>query len=618
MSDDLRALARAAGLLTEWRDYRGEPRQAAPDTLRAVLTALELPCATPAQVADSFGRVAREPDDAPARREHAPGVGELTQRARPWGATVQLYALRRPGDGGLGDFTALGDLARALARQGADALALSPVHAPFLADPARFSPYMPSNRGMLNPLHVDPAWAARSLGEPAPEPGAAGLALEQAPLVDWPAAAPLRVAALRALYEHVAARIVGDQEFAAFRLHGERALEDHARFEALHAWQLARGAGGDWRGWAPALRDPRSSAVEEFAQAHAHEVRFHVFLQWLADRGLAGVQAGARHAGMAIGLISDLAVGADPAGSHAWSDPRVLLRGLSIGAPPDALNLRGQNWGLTTFCPRVLARERGAPLRGVLREALRHAGGVRVDHVLGLNRLWVIPDGAAPDQGVYLRCPLQPLLDTVAGEARLRGALVIGEDLGTVPAELPERLARAGVLGMRVLWFMREHGLFVEPARWPRSAIATTTTHDLPTIAGWWQARDVDWRERAGQYRDAAEAARDRDTRAADRRVLWDALCHAQLAAGPAPAETRSVVDAALRFVARAPAPLALFPLEDLCGLDEQPNLPGTIDEHPNWRRRLPAEATRLLEAPAVAARLDAVRAERRGPGDQA
>jgi 4-alpha-glucanotransferase len=607
----LRALAQAAGLLVEWHDYRGELRQVAPDTLRAVLTALGLPCSTPAQIAGSLSTVAHERAAPGPAAAPAPAVGDLAHRPRPWGATVQLYALRRPGDGGLGDFTALGELARALARQGADALALSPVHAPFVADPARFSPYMPSSRLMLNPFYVDPAWAARSLGEPAPEPGDARRRLEEAPLVDWPEAARLRLRALRELYERVAARIADDQEFRAFRLHGERALEDHVRFEALHAWQLAHGHGGDWRAWAPALRDPRSAAVEQFARAHAHELGFHVFLQWLADRALAGVQATARYAGMAIGLISDLAVGADPSGSSAWSDPQVLLRGLSLGAPPDLLNAHGQNWGLTTFSPRVLAAENGAPLREVLRAALRHAGGVRVDHILGLNRLWVIPEGAAPTQGVYLRCPLGLLLDAVAQEARLRNALVIGEDLGTVPAELPARLAAAGVLGMRVLWFMRDHGLFVEPSRWPAGAIATTTTHDLPTIAGWWEGRDIDWRARAGQYRNG-EAALDRVTRGADRQVLWDAFRHAGLAQGATPAGAPAAVDAALRFVARAPAPLALFPLEDLCGLVEQPNLPGTIDEHPNWRRRLPARATQLLDMPAVAARLDAVRAERR------
>jgi 4-alpha-glucanotransferase len=230
--------------------------------------------------------------------------------------------------------------------------------------------------------------------------------------------------------------------------------------------------------------------------------------------------------------------------------------------------------------------------------------------VLGLNRLWVIPDGADPTQGAYLRCPLDALLDGVAREARTRGAIVIGEDLGTVPPELPPRLEAAGLLGLRVLWFMRDHGLFLHPSRWPRTAVAMTTTHDLPTVAGWWQARDLDWRERAGQFR-AGELDTERNVRAADRVALWNAFVHAGVARGPAPADAPAVVDAALRFVAQAPAPLALFPLEDLCGLDEQPNLPGTIDEHPNWRRRLPAEARELLGAPAVAARLRALRAAR-------
>lgn len=632
MSDSaLRALAEAAGMLPGWRDFRGDWHEVAPDTLRAVLSALELPCATPEQAADSLRSLGSECWSDPSTglrtgfsrdasrlkplQQRAPSVGDLVQRQRLWGVSAQLYSLRRAGDGGLGDFTALAGLARALARRGADALALSPVHAPLAADPARHSPYMPSNRLMLNPLHVDPAQAARSLGEAFEIDdvrAAKCRQLEQAPLVDWPEATRMRLGLLRDLYRRVALRLDHDQEFRAFRMHGGQTLEDHARFEALHGWHHARGD-GDWRAWPAAWRDARGAAVAQFAREHASEVGFHVFLQYLADRGLDAAQAAARHAGMAIGLVSDLAVGVDPAGSRAWSHPGALLRGLSLGAPPDALNLSGQNWGLTTFSPRVLARERGEPLLEVLRAALRHAGGVRIDHVLGLNRLWVIPEGADPTQGAYLRCPLGALLDGIAREARERGAIVIGEDLGTVPPELLPHLEAAGLLGLRVLWFMRDHGLFVEPSRWPRGAVAMTTTHDLPSVAGWWQARDLDWRERAGQFADG-EAAAERAVREADRQVLWDALLHAGVARGARPVDAASVVDAALRFVACTPAPLALFPLEDVCGLVEQPNLPGTVDQHPNWRRRLLADAVDLLDEPAIAARLDAVRDSRNRP----
>jgi 4-alpha-glucanotransferase len=627
--EPLRQLAQRAGLISHWQDYRGESRTVAPETLRALLVALELPCASSAQIAESTARLETEnhPPPPPAGEgrgggERAFSIEDLAPRRRLWGLSAQLYALRREGDGGIGDFTALADLSRRAAAHGADAVAISPVHALFAADPHRFSPYSPSSRLFLNPLHVDPAQA---LGAEAAARVATALGiapelrqLESLSLIDWPRAARARLAVLRALFDELrAARLAPGSrdplaaQLRVFRAERGEALEDHARFEALHAHQLAHGGAGHWRDWPTALRDARGPAVAEFARAYAVDVEFHVFLQWLADRGLGAAHAAARQAGMKIGLIADLAVGTDGGGSHAWSRPHDLLQGVCVGAPPDRLNEHGQDWGLSTFSPRALRAHGHAPFREMLGAALRHAGGLRIDHVLGLNRLWLVPQGARATEGAYLKYPLDDLLRVTVQESRRHRAVIVGEDMGTVPEDFRGRMSAAGLMGLRVLWFQRDHGLFVDPSRWPPEVMATTTTHDLPTVAGWWRERDLDWRGRLGIFAADSSEALERKARARDRRTLWDAFIHAGVAQGDPPKEPDRVVDAAVRFITRAPSKLAVVPLEDLLGLDEQPNLPGTTDQHPNWQRRLPDTVESMLECSPAAPRLKDLQEER-------
>jgi 4-alpha-glucanotransferase len=688
----LARLAEAAGLAAQWRDFRNEARNVGADTLRAILEAMELPCASSAQIDESFARIAEERrkiapalitaiekqpvalpggafeegqaveiaydngDVAAPRVERGPdgpqlppiayvgyhrlrvgdrevtlaiaprraiGPRELGADRKLFGIAAQLYSLRRKGDGGIGDFSALADLARRAAARGADAIAVSPVHALFAAQLDRFSPYAPSSRLFLNALHADPV----AIFGPQPVQGvidALGIApelkhLEQLELVDWPAAGRARQMLLRGLYDELKRGILGKtsrsiagRDFADFKRTGGEALDDHARFEAIHAHQLNHGGPWQWRQWPGGLDDARSDAVREFAAQYADEADFHLFKQWIADRGLAKTQAIAKAAGMAIGLVSDLAVGTDGAGSHAWSRRHDFLVGLSVGAPPDEINLKGQSWGLTTFSPRALTQHGYQPFLEMLGAALRHAGGLRMDHVLGLNRLWLVPEGASATEGAYLKYPLRDLLRLIALESVRHRAVIIGEDLGTVPEGFRDTLAESGLLGMQVLWFERELGLFRDPARWSADAVATTSTHDVPTVAGWWKEHDIDWRLRVGHLASASEVA-ERARRVDERRALWAACHHADLTQGepPAATEPKAAVDAALRFVARTPSRLAMVPIEDLCGLDEQPNLPGTVDEHPNWRRRLPQTVGTLFEEPEVASRLEQLRAER-------
>ncbi len=662
----LRALAAEAGLHEHWEDVEGRTRQVAAPTLQAVLAAMQLPAASeteaqesrdrlkrrqaqaardfvildrgaPLDIADFGGRAGRlRYEDGPAvdlrpgtpvamdvigyheldlgdRRvtlavtpPRAFGVADAAPDRRLWGAAAQIYALNEASGAGFGDFAALAQAAETLGRAGASALAVSPLHALFAADPGRFSPYGPSSRLFLNGLYGDPARLG-VLEKPVGEPP---------PLIDWPAAASARMAALRAAYGRLGEREAERADLAGFRAAGGADLERHALFEALHGRFLAAEGARGWPDWPAAYRDVAGEAAQAYGRAHADEVEFHIFLQWLAERSLAEAQRRARAAGMTLGLITDVAVGMDPGGSHAWSRPQDLLAGVSVGAPPDAFQARGQDWGVTAFSPGALTQSGFAGFLATLRSAMRHAGGVRIDHILGLRRLWLVPHGAAPTEGVYLTYPQDDLLRLIALESWRARAVVIGEDLGTVPCGFREALRERGVMGMGVLLFEREDdGGFRPPDQWPPETCALTTTHDLPPVAGWWRERDIDLRGELDHALGAAAVAELRETRAADRAHLWSAAVAAGCAQGDRPSkdEPARAVEAAIAYVAKTACDLALVPLEDLLGLEAQVNVPGTVDEQPNWRRRLPGPLAPLLAVDPVRTRLDALSARRRG-----
>ncbi len=546
------------------------------------------------------------------------GVEDLAPGQRLWGLTAQIHGLRRSADGGIGDFGAVAELARNAARYKADALSLSPAHALFHADDHHFTPYSPSSRLFLNAMLADPratfdaarvarAWASA-------EYGGELLALEALDLIDWPQAARARKIMLRALYDEFSVNEVLTPldplaaDFQAFRSAGGEALELHATFEALHAVEFQRDfTKWSWRDWPAQLQDSRSSAVGAFAAANAREVSFHVFTQWLASRSMRAAQGIALDAGMRIGLVSDLAIGMNTGGSQAWSAPRDLLLGLSIGAPPDALAPHGQNWGLTTFAPHALTDRGYAPFIATLRAALRHAGGLRIDHVMGIARLWLTPEGMDASNGAYLAYPAGDLLRLIALESHRHRAIVIGEDLGTVPHGMRERLGDAGVMGMRVMQFERHDAAFNPPDWYPPAAVAMTSTHDTATTAGYWSGHDLAIRAGSNQLPpgQSLEAAIDERNRA--RAALWDAFCVAGVAQRdrePAPETPAGAVNASVAFLARTPTKLALLPLEDALGVIEQPNLPGTVNEHANWRRRYASLAGECLDAPEVSQRL--------------
>ncbi len=642
MSDrSLLALAQAAGIATSWTDVFGKSHDVAPPTLQAVLAALGFSTHTEEAIHQGMDRLAHSVDDLPplitawrgepvelpvrpdrykltledgrnfdGYSENSAGgsrvpailepgyhrlevgklntivavaprrcftVPEATGVSRGWGIAVQLYALRRRGDAGIGDFTALAEFATQAAERGAQAIGISPVHAQFSADPDRFSPYAPSSRTALNILHT-----AIDVQEPA---------LEALDLVDWPAAARFRLGALRTMFSAAQAEAGRQAQFAAFRNAQGQRLSAHALFEALHGHFFSTDSAlWHWRDWPAEFRDPSSKAVAAFAESHADEVTFHAWLQFEADRGLAAAQTACRQAGMGIGLISDLAVGTESGGSQCWSDQQETLLGLSIGAPPDLMQRSGQNWGLTAFSPVGLKQNGFSTYRGMLQTALAHAGGMRIDHAMGLNRLWVIPEGGTGADGAYLGFPEADLIRLIALESHRHSAIVLAEDLGTVPDGFQARLHDAGIDGMRVLWFERDkQDRFTAPSHWDVRASAMTSTHDLPTVAGWWSGRDLDWQEQLGR---SANAQTQREHRARDRIALWDAMEASGAAAGemPTPDEGERLADLACVHVGSSACELVMLPIEDALALVEQPNLPGTIDEHPNWRRRLPAE----------------------------
>lgn len=531
-----------------------------------------------------------------------------------FGLAAQIYSLRSGGDGGIGHFGGVAALGRGAAQRGAQALAISPVHALYGAEPGHFSPYSPSTRLFFNPLHADPAAAfpddlVRAVIDQS------GLAEEMArlsglPQVDWIAATPLRQTLLRRLHETLRspdrAPEPARHEFERYLSEASPLLRAHATFEVLHAAQLRRDPGAwSWRGWEAAYRDPESEAVSSFAAEHPDEIAHQIFLQWLTGRSYAQAQQACREAGMSVGLIADLAIGMDGAGSHAWSRQHEVLGGLSVGAPPDYYSADGQSWGLTTFSPRGLAMSGYAPFIETLRASLRYVGGIRIDHVMGMSRLWLVPEGASALDGAYVTFPSETLFRLIALESWRHKAIVIGEDLGTLPDGFRDYLREQGVAGLRVLRFEKEEHGYIQPQHWDPAAAALTTTHDLIATAGWWAGADIE----------PTDDGETQDVRAWNRGLLWGSFEQAGLVQGerPAPEDTDPVVDAAIRYVAKTPCTLKLIAIEDALALRVQPNVPGTTTEKPNWRHRLDGDAGALLDGEAVQARLSHLGQAREG-----
>ena len=539
---------------------------------------------------------------------------ELGPGARRWGPSCQLYGLRSERNWGMGDFTDLAALARAAGSCRAAVLGVNPLHALFAAEPLHVSPYSPSSRSHLDYLYID-ATAVPGFAEDAAVQTlmqgewfrATHWAARSAELIDYGAVAACKRPVLEALFRRFQSRELGEggtaqtamgQAFRSFQRIGGQSLADFAIFEALHEHYHHEKRPFSWRSWPAPMRNPRSPEVAGFTAAHRDRVEFFQFLQWEADRQLAVAAEAGRNSGLSIGLYRDLAVGANPNGAEAWADQELVAPGASIGAPPDALNRSGQNWGLAPVNPLVLRREGFAPFVASLRANMRHAGILRIDHVMSLSRLYWIPGGIEARAGAYVNYPVADLLRLAALESQRQRCAVVGEDLGTVPAGFRERMRSANVLSYRIFVFERRaDGKFLPPAEYPALAAASAATHDIATLKGYWLGGDIGWRRRLGLYPDLPTQEAEAAERRRDRRLLLDALVEEGLLAeaqigeflteAGEPVYSTELGDAILTYLARSRARLMLVQIEDVVSEVEQANLPGTIDEHPNWRRQL-------------------------------
>lgn len=535
----------------------------------------------------------------------------IAQGQRLWGVAAQLYLLRSAGDWGVGDYGDLRRLVGLLAARGADVVGLNPLHAMFLDAPEHASPYSPASRLLLNVLNIDVAALPELAGCAEAQAVIASTEFQErlqacraAVLLDYAGVAALKLPVLRLLF--AACRAAADvgrwRAFEAFRRDGGGAFERGCVFLALrqHFAGLDQ-AQADWHAWPEEYRDPAAPAVGRFAEEHADLVAFHAWLQWLADAQLAAAASAADD--MAIGLYRDLAVGADRSGAETWSGGKTVVADAQVGAPPDIYNPAGQDWGLPPFHPRALREEAYRSFVDLVRANMRHAGGLRIDHVMALQHLYWVPRGRPPQKGAYVSYPLDDLVGILALESQRHRCLVVGEDLGTVPEGFRERMAEARILSYRVLFFEKDEKGFLSPDRYPALALAVAGSHDLPTLRGWWEGGDIDLKDHLHLYPDADGAAKARQERTQDREQLLAALHAEDLLPKAGEVEVEALVRAAHSYLGRTRSALAIAQIDDITDEADPVNVPATSDERPNWRRRLSLALEELSAAP----RLDAL-----------
>jgi 4-alpha-glucanotransferase len=611
VDDELAALAYAHGVATQFEDAGQRRVDVDPDVVVAVLAQLDVDASTPAAVRRGLTALREGPERLPPTivvREGAvldvgepatvvcengsewtlPGVLPLGYHRlgdrhvivaplklppvpRAWGWMVQLYAMRSRESWGMGDFVDLGTIARRSSVElGAGVLLVNPVQAISPSFPVERSPYSPSSRRYANPLYLRvTATAAFTLADAATREQVLRLRPPgNTELIDYDAVWRAKSAALELLWP-----------FHDEPVDPDPALRDFATYCAL-----AEVHGADWRTWPESLRDPRT------AEADPERVRFHAWLQQLCQAQLDEVRVVAHEASMTVGVIHDLPVGVHPGGADTWALRDTFAANVTVGAPPDAFSQLGQDWNLPPWRPDRLAELGYAPFRDVLRGVLRHADGIRVDHVAGLWRLWWIPPGEPPNRGTYVHYDSDAMLAVLALEAHRAGAVVVGEDLGTIEPKVTESLHERGMLSSAVLWFQRDYDApghpLVPPEKWTAGAMASISTHDLPTVAGFLTAEHVRVRADLGLFDGPAEV--EYESAEAERLGLIELLRQEGV-------PTDDLVAALHALLAKAPSSLLLTSPQDALGETRQPNLPGTVDQYPNWRIPLPVTIEELF-----------------------
>lgn len=520
---------------------------------------------------------------------------DLSEAHRSWGISAQLYGVRSQGDWGMGDFGSLGRIIDWTSRYGASTIGLNPLHALFLDAPNEASPYYPSSRLFVNPLYLDiPAMEDFPESEQARKLATdferMGYRNGQPRLIDYPAVSAAKLSVLEELCRHFQLHHVENndrrgQAFESFMEKGGLALRRFATFQLLSEQCGTH----EWRKWPDLLHNPDSEAVNRIAGSERARLQFFQYLQWQCEVQL---KAAADHAhSRGQGLCRDLAVGVAPSGSDCWCHQDMFLARSGIGAPPDPFNEAGQDWGLGALNPRALRAAGYLPFIGWLRANMRHASALRIDHIMGWQRLFVIPEGSGAANGAYLRFPIDDLLLITALESVRAKCSVIGEDLGTVPAGFRERIRKAGIFSTRILYFERETNRFRSPGELPELASFSVSNHDLATLKGFWTAADIDAKFDTGILKSPGERDAALASREADKSLLLEALKREALlpeGSEPGPCPWSMEIGEAIHvYLARSSCRMISVQLDDLGEEERQMNLPGTSNQYPNWRRRM-------------------------------
>lgn len=544
-----------------------------------------------------------------------------------FGLVLQLYGLRSSRNWGIGDFTDLKNFAVNAAKHGVDTVGINPIHALFPANPKAFTPYSPSHRAFFNVLYIDPEVIDEFQNSKAATELIASPAFKnrlamcrQTAGVDYVAVSDCKFQVFEILYDEFlsqsGARSDAYQRFLQSR--GE-ALYRHALYEVLYEYffRLDSEKCG-WREWPASFQDPESPGVKQFAEQNQRRIGFYMYLQWQAELQLAALQREALAAGMKIGLYLDMAVGVDGGGSETWSNQGVFCFGASVGAPPDPLALEGQDWGFPPFDPYYLRDAAYAPMLENLRANMKYAGAIRIDHAVSMLRLWWVPQRYGAKQGGYVRYKLDEIVALIALESHRQECLVIGEDLGTVPPELPGVMDRNSLYGYRVLYFEMEGDRLVPPEHYPKKSLATINTHDLAPLKSWWDASDIQLRESLGVISDSSVVDQLKSEREHHKQLVLNALHHYgwmddYTTVNAAPQLTPAINDGLHAYLSACASSLVVSQIEDWMDVTDPFNVPGTLDEYPNWQLKYPQEIDRFFDDRERVERLAMMQRVRRG-----
>ena len=537
---------------------------------------------------------------------------------RIWGLAAQLYSLNSATSWGIGDFSCLYDLVDTASKKQIGAIGLNPLHPLFPSNPAHRSPYSPSSRCFLNSMYIDiestPGYRDSSQLQEWMVTEEFIQLLEQcrdSEMIDYQTVGYLKFKALRMIFDDSkqSFQTIGHswgEAFARFRNQEGCDLELLAIYDALYQHFKPEGHYG-WFDWPEEYHDPESDAVKSFIASHQDDVDYYAWLQWIADEQLSKVTEYAETRNMPVGLYLDLAVGCDGGGAEVWGNQSAYLAGAAVGAPPDAMNVLGQDWGLTPMNPFVLKQQKYGPLAKALRSSMKYAGALRIDHILGFMRQYWVAPGMAPHEGIYIRFPMEEIFRIIALESHRNHCVVIGEDLGTVPAGFDKIMEEAGLLSYKVLFFERwESGLYKRPELYPEQSMATVSTHDLHTLKGWWTGRDLEWRKDLDLYPNEEMRLTEESNRPNDHQALIDAMTEYGLINGTFKdlddsQRMHKLSLAVQKFLGESNSAIQLIPLEDALELEEQVNIPGTTEEHPNWKRKLPISVRAIWDNPKAA-----------------